>query len=149
VQLVSSNTWRFTEFGLKLGALTQAYAMEIKNRYPENVIRALLDSWFFEFVTQSYGRVAPQEIDRDEFLAFIQPAYKQLAGIGGYCLVRPLVLCSNILSLCDSRGFFLEYDRAVELLEDTYQSDPTALHYTIDRYNTDYQIKLDRISGGH
>lgn len=149
VELASTNTWRFTELGLKLSALTQAYVAEMKKRYPENVISALLDSWFFGFVTQSYGRVAPQEIGRGKFLAFIQPAYKQLAGVGGYCLLRPLLLYSNILSLCDGRGFFLEYDRAVELLEDIYQSDPTALHYTIDRYNTDYQIRLEMIPGEH
>jgi len=147
VELVSTRTWRFTELGLKLSTLTQAYAAEMKKRYPENVMSALLDSWFFEFVAQTYGKASPQEIDRDNFLAFIQPAYKKLVGVGGYCLLRPLLLYSNILSLCSSRSLFLEYNRAVELLEDTYQSDPTALHYTIDRYNTDYQVRLERIPG--
>lgn len=149
VELVSARTWRFTELGLRLSALTQAYAAEMKKRYPENVMSALLDSWFFEFVTQAYGKASPQEIGRHNFLAFIQPAYKKLVGVGGYCLLRPLLLYSNILSLCDSRSLFLEYDRATELLEDIYQSDPTALHYTIDRYNTDYQIRLERIPGEH
>lgn len=146
---VGSRTWRFLELGLKLISLTQAYAAEMKKRYPENVIGALLDSWFFEFVAQAYGKVSPQEVGHDKFLSFIGPGYKQLAGVGGYCLLRPLLLYSNILSLCDSQGLFLEYDRATRLLEDVYQSDRTALHYTIDRYNTDYQIRLERILGEH
>jgi hypothetical protein len=149
VELVGTRTWRFSELGLKLISLAQAYAAEMKKSYPENVIGALLDSWFFEFVAQAYGKVSPQEVGRDEFLSFIGPGYKQLAGVGGYCLLRPLLLYSNILSLCDSRGLFLEYDRATRLLEDIYQLDPTALHYTIDRYNTDYQIRLESILGEH
>ena len=149
LESVGSRTWHFTPVGLKVIVLTRAYAEEAKKRFPENVIDALLDSWFFSFIAQTYGKVPPQEVGRDNFLSFIQPGYKQLAGIGGYCLLRPLLLYSNILSLCDGRGLFLEYEKATKLLEDIYQSDPTALHYTIDRYNTDYQIKLERILDEH
>ena len=143
VELVGTKTWRFTGLGFKLSALTQAYAADMQKRFPENVIRTLLDSRFFEFVANAYGKVPPQEVGRDNFVTFIWPAYKKLAGVGGYCLLRPLLLYSNILSLNDGQGLFLEYDKAVGLLEDIYQSDPTALHYTIDRNNTDYQIKLE------
>jgi hypothetical protein len=145
VESVESRTWRFTALGLKLVALTQAYAAETKKKYPENVIGALLDSSFFEFVAQAYGRTSPKKVERDKFLNFIYPGYKQLAGVGGYCLLRPLLLYSNILSLRNGQGLFLEYDKATRLLEDIYQSDPVAIHYTIDRYNTDYQIRLERI----
>lgn len=145
VEWVGSRTWRFTEVGLKLNELTQSYAAEMRQRYPENVVGALLDSWFFGFVARSYGNTVPQNVGRDKFLTFIWPAYKELAGVGGYCLLRPLLLYSNILSLRNGRGLFLEYDKAIGLLEDIYQSDTTALHYTIDRYNTDYQIKFERI----
>lgn len=147
--LVSNRIWRFSELGLKLISLAQVYTAEMKKKYPEDVIGALLDSWFFEFVAQAYGKVSPQEVGRDNFLSFIELAYKQLSGIGGYCLLRPLLLYSNILSLHDNRGLFLEYDKATKLLEDIYQSEPTTLHYTIDRYNTDYQIRLERILGEH
>lgn len=145
VESVGSRTWRFTGAGLKLIALTQAYAAEMKKSYPENVMGALLDSQFFGFVANGYGKAAPQEVGRDKFLSFFRPAYKQLAGVGGYCLLRPLLLCANILSLRDDQCLFLEHDKAAGLLEDIYQSDPAALHYTIDRYNTDYQIKLERV----
>ncbi len=145
VESAGSRTWRFTRVGLKLISLTQAYAAEMEKKYPENVIKALLDSGFFEFVAQAYGKVLPQEVGHDKFVTFIWPGYKHLAGVGGYCLLRPLLLYSNILSLRDGQGLFLEYDKAAGLLEDIYQSDPTALHYTIDRNNTDYQIKLERI----
>jgi len=149
VDWVGSRTWRFSELGLKLVSLTQAYTAEMKKKYPENVIGAVLDSQFFEFVAHAYGKASPQEVNLDNFLSFIEPGYKQLSGVGGYCLLRPLLLYSNILSLHDNRGLFLEYDKATRLLEEIYQSEPTTLHYTIDRYNTDYQIRLEKILGEH
>jgi len=141
---VRSRTWRFTKTGLKLAALTQAYEAEMTKRYPDNVMGALLDSRFLGFVSGAYGKKPLQNVGREQFLTFVWPAYRQLIGIGGYCLLRPLLLYANILSLLNQQGLFLEYDEATKLLENAYQSDPTALHYTIDRYNTDYQIRIER-----
>jgi hypothetical protein len=141
---VESRTWRFTEAGLKLTELTQAYGAEMAKRYPENVMAAILDLWFFGYVGRAYGYMPSQNVGRDKFMTFIWPAYQQLAGVGSYCLLRPLLLYANILSLHNHQGLFLEYEEATKLLEDTYQSDPAALQYTIDRYNTDYQIRIER-----
>jgi len=141
---VESRTWRFTEAGLKLTELTQAYEAEMAKRYPENVMAAILDLWFFGYVSRAYGYMPSQNVGRDKFVTFIWPAYQQLAGVGSYCLFRPLLLYANILSLHNHQGLFLEYEEATKLLEDAYQSDPTALQYTIDRYNTDYQIRIER-----
>lgn len=141
---VESRTWRFTEAGLKLTELTQAYEAEMAKRYPENVMAAILDLWFFGYVSHAYGYMPSQNVGRGKFVTFVWPAYQQLAGVGGYCLLRPLLLYANILSLRNHQGLFLEYEEATKLLEDTYQSDPTALQYTIDRYNTDYQIRIER-----
>lgn len=141
---VESRTWRFTEVGLKLTELTNAYGVEIGKRYPENVMAAILDLWFFGYVSRAYGYMPSQNVGRDKFVTFIWPAYQQLAGAGSYCLFRPLLLYANILSLHNHQGLFLQYEEATKLLEDTYQSDPTALQYTIDRYNTDYQIRIER-----
>jgi len=141
---IESRTWRFTEAGLKLTELTNAYGAEMAKRYPENVRAAILDLWFFGYVSRAYGYMPSQNVGQDKFVTFVRPAYQQLAGVGGYCLLRPLLLYANILSLHNHQGLFLEYEEATKLLEDTYQSDPTALQYTIDRYNTDYQIRIER-----
>ncbi len=141
---VESRTWSFTETGLKLADLTQAYRAEMVKRYPENVMGALLDSWFFGFVSRAYGKSPLQNVGREQFLTFIWPAYRQLAGIGGYSLLRPLLLYVNILSMNNDQSLFLEYKDATKLLEETYQLDSSALQYTIDRYNTDYQIRIER-----
>lgn len=141
---VESRIWSFTETGLKLSDLTQAYEAEMTKRYPDNVMGALLDSRFLGFVSGAYGKKPLQNVGREQFLTFVWPAYRQLVGVGGYSLLRPLLLYANILSLLNQQGLFLEYDEATKLLEDAYQSDPTALHYTIDRYNTDYQIRIER-----
>jgi hypothetical protein len=141
---VESRTWHFTEAGLKLTELTQAYEAEMAKRYPENLMAAILNLWFFGYVGRAYGYMPSQNVGRDKFMTFIWPAYQQLAGVGGYCLLRPLLLYANILSLHNHQGLFLEYEEATKLLEDTYQSDPAALQYTIDRYNTDYQIRIER-----
>jgi len=143
---VESRIWSFTETGLKLTELTQAYEAEMAKRYPENVMKdAILDSGFFGFVSRAYSDKVFQNVGKEQFLHFVWPAYRQLAGVGGYSLLRPMLLYANILSLLNQQGLFLEYDEATKLLEDAYQSDPTALQYTIDRYNTDYQIRIDRI----
>jgi len=142
---VESRTWRFTEAGRKLTELIGAYEAEIAKRYPENVMPAILDLWFFRYVSHAYGYMPSQEVGQDKFVTFIWPAYQQLAGVGSYCLLRPLLLYANILSLHNHQGLFLEYEKATKLLEDTYQSDPASLQYTIDRYNTDYQIRIERI----
>jgi len=141
---VESRTWRFTEPGMKLVDLAQAYRAEMARRYPENVMGALLDSCFFEFVGRVYSDEPLQTVEREQFVSFVRPAYSRLTGVGGYCLLRPSLLYANILSLLNKRGLFIEYDRATKLLEDIYQSDPTVIHYTIDRFNTDYQIRVHR-----
>jgi len=141
---VESRTWHFTEAGLKLTELTNAYEAEMAKRYPENVMAAILDLWFFGYASSAYGYMPSQNVGRDKFVNFIWPAYQQLAGVGSYCLLRPLLLYANILSLHNHQGLFLEYEEAAKLLEEIYQSNPIALHYTIDRFNTDYQIRIDR-----
>ncbi|MBI4639045.1 MAG: hypothetical protein HY731_00010 [Candidatus Tectomicrobia bacterium] len=141
---VESRTWRFTQTGLKLAEYAEAYRAEMSKRYPENVMKALLDSWFFGFVARAYGRGPGQGVTKEQFLIFVWPAYQRLAGVGGYALLRPCLLYANILSLLDQRGLFLEYDETTRLLEDIYRLDPTAVHYTIDRFNTDYQVRVHR-----
>lgn len=143
-ECVESRTWRFTEAGLKLTELTQAYEAEMAKRYPENVMRAILNLWFFGYVSRAYGYMPSQNVGRDKFVTFIWPAYRQLTEVGGYCLLRPLLLYANILSMNNDQSLFLEYEEATKLLEETYQLDPSALQYTIDRYNTDYQIRIER-----
>lgn len=142
---VESRTWRFTEAGIKLVDLAQAYRAEMVRRYPENVMSALLDSRFFELVARVYSDKPCQTVDSKQFLSFVRPTYSQLAGVGGYSLLRPSLLYANILSLTDEQGLIIEYDQATKLLEDIYQADPTAVHYTIDRFNTDYQIRVHRV----
>lgn len=142
---LGSRTWGFTECGLELAVLVQTYEAELARKYPENVISTLLDSHFFVFVAHVYAKQPCQSIGREEFLTFIRPAYTQLAGIGGYCLLRPLVLYANIQSMIGQKRLFVEYDKARELLEEIYQSNPKAVTYTIDRFNTDYQIRIEKV----
>jgi len=144
IEKVESRKWRFTEAGLELAELTRAYAAEIGRRYPENAMSALLDSCFFRFAADAYSTKKHRNVDREQFMAFIWPAYKQLAGVGGYCLFRPLLLYANIMSMINHQGLCLEYEDATKLLEDLYQLDPSVLQYTIDRYNTDYQLRIER-----
>jgi len=142
---VESRTWRFTEAGLKLTELTQAYEAEMAKRYPENVMKdAILDSWFSGFVSRAYSDKVFQNVGKEQFLHFLWPAYSQLVGVGGYSLLRPLLLYANILGMNNDQSLFLEYEEATKLLEETYQLDPSLLQYTIDRYNTDYQIRIER-----
>jgi hypothetical protein len=136
--------WHFTDAGLKLGILTQFYINAMSRMYPENVVGSLLDTSFFEYINKVYSKVPYVQVDREQFIPFMWQAHKTLAGPGGYSLLRPALLYANILSLTNQRGLYLEHSEAFKLLESTYQTDPTAIHYTIDRFNTDYQFKINK-----
>jgi len=140
----ASRTWCLTPAGQRMMDLVEAYGAEMSRKYPENVMASVLDSKFFKYASDAYSDRHGGGVGRDEFLPFVSPAYRLLAGVGGYCLLRPLLLCANIMSLRNRQGLYLEYDEATSLLEDIYQSSPEALHYTIDRYNTDYQVRFER-----
>lgn len=142
VERVESRTWRFSQDGVKLLSLAQKYREEMTRRYPENVIGSILDSCFFSFISSIFSDNSCQIVDGRQFLSFIHPAYERLSGVGGYSLLRPSLLYANIMSLLSESCLFIEYDQVCKIIEDIYQADPTIIHYTIDRFNTDYQIKL-------
>ncbi|MFC2051273.1 hypothetical protein ACFLT4_00895 [Chloroflexota bacterium] len=136
-------TWAFTESGLKLISLAQDYDVAMETHYPDNVIKHILDSRFFGFLCDYFGVLKNEDTTSEDFMDFIRPAYKSTISAGGYSLFRPLLLLSTIMSIVSKRrGVFYEYEEAVRILEETFQSDPSKLQYTIDRFNTDYQIKM-------
>jgi hypothetical protein len=145
VNKVDSRRWRFTALGLQLADLLRAYRTEMKRKYPENVVPALLDSYFFAFVGRAYDNRDLTPADHEQFLAFISPAYSQLVGVAGYCLLRPLLLCANIQSILSHQDIIVEYNEASKLLEGIFQSDPSILHYTINRFSTDYQVRIRKL----
>lgn len=136
-------TWAFTKSGLKLITLAQVYEVELEKRYPDNVISYILDSRFFDFMCSYFGMIKSGDVGSDNFMDFIWPAYERTLSTGGYNLFRPLLLLANIVSIINNgTGLFVEYDEAVRLLEGIFRSDPSKLQYTIDRNNTDYQVKI-------
>lgn len=143
VDRVRSREWKLTDVGQRLKEMTEDY--RLYKGYPENAVRHLLDSAFFDRIARAYGGNSFDEVSDDRFLGFVWPAYEKLAGLGGYCPLRPLVLYANALNIISGSRLFLEYETAASYLESAFQSDPTLLHYTTDRFNTDYQVTISRI----
>lgn len=140
---VDTRVWKFTEIGLQLKVIADTY----KNMkgYPENRVTTLLDSQFYLHSLKSYSGQTKQFriIGADEFLPFIRGAYNIIAPKGGYVQLRPLILFANIKNIGNSTKQFVDWEHAVEYLEYNFQKDSSLLHYTITRFNDDYQVTLD------
>lgn len=139
---VDTRVWKFTEIGLQLKVIADTY----KNMkgYPENRVTTLLDSQFYVHSLKSYSGQTKQFriIGADEFLPFIRGAYNIIAPEGGYVQLRPLILFANIKNIGNSTKQFVDWEHAVEYLEYNFQKDSSLLHYTITRFNDDYQVAL-------
>lgn len=136
--------WRFTKTGSKINELTRLYTSEMKKSYPEKVIGHILDSSFFSLMSRIYSKRKYSEIDKERFLIHIWPFYTKLVGKGRYCLLRPLLLAANASKINNADGPVLEYEKALDLLEQVFRSNPELIHYTINRNNTDKQLKIYR-----
>jgi len=137
-------TYAFTKIGKTFTReIYRLYEQTLKISYPEESLRKVLDNSFYSIINLSYFAGKAKPFSGNNILSFLQDGYTLLKDVYGYCLCRPLLLLSNILALNKSNPLFLEYDRAVKLIEAAYQRNPSQFHYTIDRFSTDYQIKLE------
>ena len=137
-------TYNFTKLGITFAKeISGLYDQALKSSYPEESLRKVLDNSFYSIINLSYFDGKAKPFSGNDVLSFLQDGYELLKDVYGYCLCRPLLLLSNILALDKSNSLFLEYDRVVELIEAAYQRNPSRFHYTIDRFSTDYQIKLE------
>lgn len=141
---VKSRQWCFTNVGKKTIIFYKKYQELSKTKYPENIIQSLIDDYFYLIIYKIYLDIEPKIIAKDDFLDFIFPAYKKLLGIGGYTLLRPLLLCANIMAIEKSTGYYIEYSQAKRYLEELFIDKPDIIHFTINRFNTDLQLKLNQ-----
>jgi len=144
-KLASRLTYSFTKIGKSFTReISRLYDQTLKSSYPEESLRKVLDESFFSIINLSYFDGKAKRFSGNDVLSFLQNGYELLKDVYGYCLCRPLLLLSNILALNKLNPSFLEYNHAVELIEAAYRRNPSRFHYTIDRFSTDYQIKLER-----
>ena len=138
-------TYAFTKIGKTFTReIYRLYKQTLRFNYPEESLRKVLDNSFYSIINLSYFAGKAKPFSGNNVLSFLQDGYKILKNIYGYCLFRPLLLLSNILALSKPNPLFLEYNRAVKLIESAYQRNPSQFHYTIDRFSTDYQVKIEQ-----
>jgi transposase len=132
-----------TEAGVRFAK--QAYALYdgyLSSLYADRALTSMLDRNFYDLVNQLYfGATATALVDGD-LVEFVRRAYATLSTLRGYYLLRPLLLVSNLNALESEVGHFMEYAAAVEALERTYQAGRERLGFSIDRFATDYQVRL-------
>ena len=144
-KLESSLTYNLTKIGkVFIREISQLYNKTLKFSYPEESLQYVLDNSFYSIINISYFAGKAKPFSENNVLSFLQDGYKILKNAYGYCLFRPLLLLSNILALSKPNPLFLEYSRAVKLIESAYQRNPSQFHYTIDRFSTDYQVKIEQ-----
>jgi len=144
-KLESSLTYNLTKIGkVFIREISQLYNKTLKLSYPEESLQYVLDNSFYSIINMSYFAGKAKPFSENNVLSFLQDGYKILKNAYGYCLFRPLLLLSNILALSKPNPLFLEYNRAVKLIESAYQRNPSQFHYTIDRFSTDYQVKIEQ-----
>lgn len=137
-------TYRFSEPGQSMAvALSNAYETEFTHSYADVVLQRVLDTAFaracWPILTGHTPEASVEEVDIVEYL---RPAYNAINSISGYCLLRTLNLAAAITAHRRNAVQPIEYDALVAELEQTYRKRPEAVHYTVDRLSTDYQVKL-------
>ncbi len=138
---VASRTYAFTELGdTVVTGIAGKYQEYTTSGFADQAVQRYLDNDFFQhsaryFTGEKYDRL------KIELPGYIIKGYEMLKETSGYCLFRPLLLLSNILSL-SQQGPYLEYSTGVALLEETFQVNPEKLYFTTDRYGTDVQVKI-------
>jgi len=134
--------YRFSEAGTAIvGALSDAYCRALDTGFADNALQDVLDGAYAGDCYQLLDGAAPKAGDLD-IINYLSPAYKKIDSISGYCLVRPLCLLATITSAQGETPIVVEYRDVVQAIESRYQAEPEAIHYTVDRLSTDYQVKL-------
>lgn len=137
-------TYRFSEAGMAVArALTDAYQQELTHSYADTVVQRVLDVAFARACWPLLaGQVASPSLEPVDIIEYLRPAFDAINSISGYCLLRTLNLAAAITQQRLNAAHPIEYELVVSQLERTYQERPQAVHYTVDRLSTDYQVKL-------
>ncbi len=140
----STRVFAFTEQGRKFASVAcAAYEQQRSVHYADKAMVALLDEQFYGIVNAAYFGSLATEAGEEDVLQFLTPAYEQLTSLRGYYLFRPLLLLANVDALTSStHPRFFEYAKALDLLETLYRESPDRVTYSIDRFSTDYQIRI-------
>ena len=139
----SSRVFTFTPEGLRFAAqASSAYDHQLTTSYADKALSSVLEDDFYEIAARAFVGASSSESNPSDFIEFIRPAYQRLSKLRGYYLLRPLLLLRNGQMMQSVAPEFIEYSRAVELMENTYKASPDRISYSIDRFSTDYQVRL-------
>jgi len=139
----SARVFALTEQGRMFSVQASSlYAQYLSTRYADNALMAVLDDHFYDLVSQLYFGGKAEPWDEGDPVDFLRPAFDALSKLRGYYLLRPLLLLANLNALQSELPRFLEYSKVRDLLETAYQAAPDRFSYTIDRFATDYQLRI-------
>lgn len=139
----STRVFALTEEGARFA--TQAwltYQQYLSTLYADRALTAVLDGHFFSLINHSYFSGKGEAWVDGDPIDFVRQAYDRLSKLRGYYLLKPLLLLSNLDALESYHCRFLEYSAAADALESAYQAAPDRFSYSIDRFGTDYQIRI-------
>lgn len=114
--------------------------------YVDEAIDKVLDGHFMRLVQHLLYESIDTLTQINDIIQFLSPAYVEFSSITGYCLVRPLLLLSHIQKWNVGKRCVIEYNQAIEALEEAYQENPNQFYFTTARFGEDYQIKLENTS---
>jgi len=139
----STRVFALTEEGCRFAAKAcSLYEQYLSTLYADNALMAVLDDRFYDLVSQLYFGGKAKPWDEGDPVDFLRPAFDALSKLRGYYLLRPLLLLANLNVLESKSPRFLEYSKARDLLESAYQAAPERFSYSIDRFATDYQLRI-------
>jgi len=140
----STRVFALTEEGRRfaLQAFSQYEQYLSRGVYADNALTSVLDDHFYDLVSQLYFGGEAKQWDEGDPVDFLRPAFDALSKMRGYYLLRPLLLLANLNALQSELPRFLEYSKVRDLLETAYQAAPDRFSYTIDRFATDYQLRI-------
>jgi hypothetical protein len=134
-------SYTYTQAGQTIARqIADEYKAALRSTYVDQALQSVLDAHFARILSPLLG--AHKVSQPAQVLQFLRPAYDLIDSISGYCLLRPLNVLAAITSARSGDPQALEYVDTVRLVESAYKERPDAVHYTVDRLTTDYQVKL-------
>ncbi len=126
--------------------LYSCYIEAANKGYVDDALHTVLDTKLLQFLFYLLYEPVERLKPVDDVIQFITPSYSECRNITGYCLVRPLLLLAHFRRWDAGENCALEYNQAIQALEEAYQEDPNRFYFTTARFGKDYQIKLETIS---
>jgi len=123
--------------------LYNAYVEMTKEGYANEALDKLLDRKAMGILFLLHNRSTSGVLSVPDVIGYVRETYERIKPATGYCVLRPLLILSNLRSWKTGGPRVLEFREAIAKLEQAYRTDQSQFYFTTARFGEDYQIKFE------